>query len=67
MLNTEGTALFFESKWLLYPPFGSPPTPALSCPPPIDSIRDIAGVEKTIRKTSSIQVASRINYEMIAI
>ena len=36
-------------------------------PPPIDSIRDITGAEKTIWKTSSIQVANRISYEMIAI
>ena len=39
-----------------------PPTPP---PPPIDSIRDITGAEKTIWKTSSIQVASRISYERI--
>ena len=36
-------------------------------PPPIDSIRDITGTEKTIQKTSSIQVACRNSYEMIAI
>ena len=41
-----------------------PPTPL---PPPIDSIRDITGTEKTIQKTSSIQVACRNSYEMIAI
>ena len=39
------------------------------CPPPIDSIRDITGTgtEKTISKTSSIQMSSRISYERIAI
>ena len=54
--------------------FGSPPGPnthsTVLSPahlPPIDSIHDITGAEKTIRKTSSIQVASRISYEMIAI
>ena len=48
-----------------------PPPPPASLPStrplPIDSIRDTTGAEKTIRKTSSIQVASRISYEMIAI
>ena len=47
----------------------SPPQP-ISPPPtrpsPIDSICDITGAEKTIRKTCSIQVASRISYEMIS-
>ena len=32
-----------------------------------DSIRDITGTEKTIKKTSSIQVACRNSYEMMAI
>ena len=36
-------------------------------PTPIDSIRDITGAEKTILKTNSILVVSRISYEMIAI
>ena len=36
-------------------------------PPPIDSIHDITGAEKAIRKNSRIQVASRISYETIAI
>ena len=49
MSNTEGTALLFESKWLLYPAFSSPPTPPL-LPPPIDSIRDITGAEKSYLK-----------------
>ena len=46
---TEGTALLFESKLVLYPAFGSPPaptTPPTPLPPPIDSIRDITGAEK---------------------
>ena len=41
MSLTEGTALFFESEWVLYPAFGSPP--------PIDSIRDITGTKKTVK------------------
>ena len=51
------------------PPSAShPPPPPPSRPPPIDSIRDITGTEKkTIQKTSSIQVARRNSYEMIAI
>ena len=36
-------------------------------PPPIDSIRDITDTEKIIQKTSSIQVACRNSYKMIAI
>ena len=36
-------------------------------PPPIESIRDITGTEKTASKTSSFKIASRISYEMIAI
>ena len=41
----------------------SPPT----CPPPKDSICDITETEKNYPKTSSIQVACRISYKMIAI
>ena len=37
-------AQLFESKLVLYPAFGSPPP---THPPPIDSIRDITGAEKT--------------------
>ena len=51
MSNTEGTALLFESKWWVYPAFGSPPVPtAHPTPPPtpIDSIGDITGAEKNI-------------------
>ena len=48
MALTEGAALPFESEWVLYPAFGSPPHP-----PPIESICDIAGTEKTVSKTSS--------------
>ena len=36
-------------------------------PPPIESIRDITGVEKNHQKTSSIQVACRNSYKMLAI
>ena len=39
MSLAEGTALLFESEWLLYPAFGSLPSPPH--PPPIDLIRDI--------------------------
>ena len=35
-------------------------------PPPIDSIRDITGAVKIYLKTSSIQVACRNSYKMIA-
>ena len=34
---TEDTALFFESEWVLYPAFASPPAPTThptSLPPP---------------------------------
>ena len=40
MSLSEGTALLFESEWVLYLAFGSPP--------PIDSIRDITGAEKKL-------------------
>ena len=36
-------------------------------PPPIESIRDITGAEKNHLKTSSIQVACRNSYKMLAI
>ena len=59
MSLTEGTALLFESELVLYPAFGSPPTPSPYHPPtPIDLIHDITGTEKIISKTNSIQVAS---------
>ena len=66
---TEGTALLFESKWVLYPAFGSPPAPTAhpTHPPPIESIRDITGAEKSHQKTSSIQVACWNSYKMLAI
>ena len=67
---TESTALLFESEWVLYPAFGSPPTPtthSTPLPPAIESIRDITGAEKNHLKTSSIQVACRNNYKMLAI
>ena len=47
-------------------PLPPPPHPPPARPPPIDSIRDITGTEKTVWKTSSIQVASRISYKVIA-
>ena len=46
---TKGTPLLFESEWVLYPAFGSPPAPTAHptpLPPPIESIRDITGAEK---------------------
>ena len=46
-----------------HPPL-PPPHPPPAHPPPIDSIRDIIGTEKN---PSSIQVARRNSYEMIAI
>ena len=45
--------------WLPTRPHHPPHSPPAR-PPPVDSIRDITGAEKTISKTSSIQVASRI-------
>ena len=48
MALTEGTALPFESEWVLYPAFGSPPHPPPTRPPPIESIRDITGTEKKL-------------------
>ena len=51
MALTEGTALTFESEWVLCPAFGSPPAPTPSPPtrpPPIESIRDITGTEKKL-------------------
>ena len=36
-------------------------------PPPIESIHDITGAEKNHQKTSSIQVACRNSYKMLAI
>ena len=52
MSHTEGTALQFESEWLLYPtsvPHLAPSSiqPPPTRPPHIDSIRDITGTEKT--------------------
>ena len=63
MSLTEGTPLPFESEWVLYPAFGSPPAPTTHPPtptthpthphhpphpPPIDSIRDITGTKKKL-------------------
>ena len=57
MSVTKGTAQLFESEWVLYPAFGSPPAPTTHPhptrphhPPPIDSIRDITGTEKICLK-----------------
>ena len=60
MSLTEGTALLFESKWVLYPAFGSPPAPTVAPPsptgpPPIDSIRDITGTEKIVSKPAAFK------------
>ena len=54
MSLTEGTALPFESEWVLYPAFGSPPAPTTR-PPPIDSIRDITGTEKNSQKPAAFK------------
>ena len=53
---TEGTALPFESKWVLYPAFGSPPAPTThpTRPPPIESIRQITGTEKNCLKNQQL-------------
>ena len=53
MSHNEGTALLFESEWLLLPAFNFTPDPALPLPPltrplSIDSIRDITGAAKNI-------------------
>ena len=49
------------------PPSAPHSPPPATCPPPIESIRDITGAEKNGQKTSSIQVACRNSYEMLAI
>ena len=56
MALTEGTALPFESEWVLYPAFGSPPAPTAHPirPPPIESIRDITGTEKNCLKNQQL-------------
>ena len=57
MSLTEDTALPFESEWVLYPAFGSPPAPTAHptpLPPPIDSIRDITGTEKNCLKNQQL-------------
>ena len=60
MSLTEGTALPFESEWVLCPAFGSPPAPTTHptpLPPPIDSIsiRDITGTEKNSQKPAAFK------------
>ena len=54
---TVGTALLFESELVLYPAFGSPPAPTThpTRPPPIDSIRDITGAEKSSQKPAAVK------------
>ena len=56
MALTEGAALPFESEWVLYPAFGSPPAPTTppTRPPPIESIRDITGTEKNCLKNQQL-------------
>ena len=59
MALTEGTALPFESEWVLYPAYGSPPAPTThptppTRPPPIESIRDITGTEKNCLKNQQL-------------
>ena len=54
MALTEGTALPFESEWVLYPAYGSPPAPTAHRPPPIESIRDITGTEKNCLKNQQL-------------
>ena len=54
MSFTEGTALLFESEWVLYPTFSYPPAPPPT-PPPIESIRDITGAKKTIKKPAAFK------------
>ena len=53
MSLTEGTALPFESEWVLYPAFDSPLAPTR--PPPINSIRDITGTEKLSQKPAAFK------------
>ena len=67
MSLTDGTALFFEFEWVLYPAFGSSPFPIThSTPlppahpppthaPPIDSTRDITGTEKMSQKPAAFK------------
>ena len=49
------------------PPSASHPLLPPSHPPPIDSVHNITGSDKTYSKTSSIQIADRNSYKMIAI
>ena len=56
MALTEGTPLPFESEWVLYPTFGSPPAPTAHptpLPPPIESFHDITGTEKNSQKPAA--------------
>ena len=53
MALTEGTALPFESEWVLYPS-SAPHPPPPPTPPPIESIRDITGTEKNCLKNQQL-------------
>ena len=56
MSLTEGTALPFESEWVLHPAFGSPPTPpSPTRSPPIDLFCDITGTEKISQKPATFK------------
>ena len=57
-LLTEHTILLFVSLWMVFPTFGFQPPPAR--PPPINFIHDIAGVVKTITKTSSVNYVTEL-------
>ena len=56
MSLTKGTALLFESKWVLYPTFGSPPAPTTypTPLPPAFPYRLNLELKKNYLKTSSI-------------
>ena len=57
MALTEGTALPFESEWVLLrlPTLPHhPPHPPPTRPPPIESIRDITGTEKNCLKNQQL-------------
>ena len=70
LLNAQHCSLSlngcFTSPSAPHPP--PPPThPPSTRPPPIESMCDITGSEKNHQKTSSIQVACRSSYKMLAI